>query len=127
MSAKSYDLHGVRILECAAEGPALRNNQDAMQLILEAMENAAALIVIPTSRLAPDFFLLQTRLAGELLQKFVNYQRRVAIVGNFSEFVSNSASLRAFIAESNRGKTLWFLADIGELEKRLVQEERSPS
>jgi hypothetical protein len=34
--------------------------------------------------------------------------------GELSEFVCNSSSLRAFIDESNRGKTISFLADMRE-------------
>ena len=125
MSAKFYDLHGVCVFECSAEGPVLRNDQDAMAVIGEAMAHAAKLIVIPAGRLDPDFFELRTRLAGEMLQKFVNYRLRVAIMGDFSELASNSAALRAFIYESNRGDTVWFVADICEMEKRLVPQEGS--
>jgi hypothetical protein len=94
-----------------------------MEVILEAMSHEARLIVIPASRLHTDFFQLRTRLAGEILQKFVNYRRRVAIIGDFSEFVSSNTSLPAFIDESNRGNTIWFLADIGQLDRRLALEK----
>jgi hypothetical protein len=123
MSAKSYDLHGVRVYECAAEGPALRNDQDALAVIGEAMAQAARLIVIPTARLHPDFFELRTRLAGEMLQKFVNYRMRLAIIGDLSEAASKSAALRSFIHESNRGRDLWFMTNMSELEKRLASQE----
>jgi hypothetical protein len=36
MSAKSYDLHGVRVFECPAEGPPLRDDRDAIAVIGEA-------------------------------------------------------------------------------------------
>jgi hypothetical protein len=125
MFAKSYDLHGVRVLECAPEGPALRNDQDAIAVIGEAMAQSATLIAIPAGRLNPDFFQLRTRLAGEMLQKFVNYRRRVAIIGDFSQLAASSAALRDFITESNRGQEIWFLASIGELESRLAPQESS--
>jgi hypothetical protein len=53
--------------------------------------------------LNPDFFELQTQLAGVMLRKFVNYRLRVAVMGDFSELASNSAAPRAFTYESNRG------------------------
>ena len=96
-----------------------------MAVILEAMAHEARWIVVPANRLHTDFFQLRTGLAGEMLQKFVNYRRRVAIIGDFSEFVSNSASLRAFMDESNRGNAIWFLADIAQLERRLALYESS--
>jgi hypothetical protein len=127
MFSKSYDLHGLRVVECAVEGPVLRNDQDAIVVIGEALAQAARLIVIPTVRLHPDFFQLRTQLAGEMLQKFVNYRLRLAIIGDLSALTSRSAALRAFINESNRGDAIWFLANIGEMEKRLAPQESNQS
>jgi len=36
------------------------------------------------SAICDDFFDLSTGLAGEILQKFVNYHVKIAIVGDFS-------------------------------------------
>jgi hypothetical protein len=117
----------VRVFECATEGPELRNDQDAIAVIGQAMANAAGLVVIPAGRFTPDFFQLRTRVAAAILQKFVNYRLRLAILGDFSEFASNSAALRAFIHESNRGGAIWFLANIGELEQRLAAQKNDLS
>ncbi len=84
------------------------------------MAHAANFVVIPTDRLTPDFFQLRTGLAGEILQKFVNYGLRLAIIGDLSRFTSNSTALRDLIYESNRGNSVWFLADLGEVKKRLA-------
>jgi hypothetical protein len=117
--AKSYEFHGVRILECAPEGLPLRSDRDAVELIGTAWENRASLIVIPASRLADDFFRLKTRIAGEILQKFAIYKMRVAIVGDLSRQVSESSALRDFVLECNRGSQIWFVARLEELEQRL--------
>jgi hypothetical protein len=37
-------------------------------------------LVVTEANLGPDFFDLRTRFAGELLQKFVNYRAKLAIV-----------------------------------------------
>lgn len=37
-------------------------------------------LILTEHDLAPEFFDLRTRLAGELFQKFINYKLRVAIV-----------------------------------------------
>ena len=66
-------------------------------------------LVLHRSNLSEGFFDLSTRLAGDVLQKFVNYQMKVAIVGDFSGNVSQS--LREFISESNRGSHVCFLPD----------------
>jgi len=118
-ATRSYELHGVRVLECAAEGPRLRNDRDAVDLIGTAFEHRAALIVLPVERLDDDFFRLRTRIAGEIIQKFVNYRLRLAIVGDISRHLDESSALRALVNESNRGKDVWFLASLEELDRRL--------
>jgi hypothetical protein len=108
-----------RIFECSAEGPALSAVQDAVDLMGEAMAASATLVILPICRLDPAFFQLRTGLAGEILQKFVNYRLKVAILGDYTQLASDSIPLRDFIRESNRGNSIWFVADRKELEERL--------
>lgn len=118
MPAGSYELHGVGIFECAAEGPPLRSDRDAVDLMSEAMGQGARFIVIPAERLSDDFFRLKTHIAGEVIQRFAMYKFRVAIVGDISGYVAESKSLRDFVYESNRGSQCWFV-DRQELSTRL--------
>ena len=74
--------------------------------------------MLPTARLSPDFLKLSTGLAGEVLQKFVNYRFGVTIVGDISGHVAASDALGDFVRESNRGKTVWFADDLEGLESR---------
>jgi len=73
-------------------------------------------IILNKSAICEDFFDLKTRLAGEVLQKFINYHTKIAIVGDFSVYSSNS--LRDFIYESNKGKDIFFLSD----EKQAIEK-----
>ena len=66
-------------------------------------------IIINKSAIIEDFFDLKTRLAGEVLQKFINYHIKIAIVGDFS--VYSSKSLKDFIYESNNGRDIFFLSN----------------
>ena len=113
-------IHGVRILEYPAEGPILSNDRAIMDLIADGRSHNADMVVVPTARFSAEFFQLRTRLAGDLLQKFVNYQLRLTILGDLSKEASESQSLQAFIRESNRGAHLWFLNTIQELEQKLA-------
>ena len=122
MAARSYELRGVRIFECSAEGPQLLNDRDAVDFMSEAREHRANFIVIPVERLSADFFRLKTGIAGGILQKFVTYGVRVAILGDISRYLEESASLNAFVYESNRGSQRWFVANHEELDKRLERE-----
>ena len=121
LSTKFYELHGVRVLECVPDGARLRTYNDAVDLVGKSFEDHATLIVIPVDCLDDDFFTLSTRIAGELIQKIVQYRRRLVIVGDISGFLAESSALRAFMAESNRGKDVWFLASLEELEQRLAR------
>lgn len=73
-------------------------------------------IILNKPAICDDFFDLSTRLAGEILQKFINYHIKIAIVGDFSTYTSKS--LKAFIYESNKGKDIFFLPD----EKQAIEK-----
>lgn len=66
-------------------------------------------MILNKSAICEDFFHLSTKLAGEVLQKYVNYHVKLAIVGDFS--VYSSKSLKDFIYESNNGRDVFFLPD----------------
>ncbi|MDR1103187.1 MAG: DUF4180 domain-containing protein, partial [Tannerella sp.] len=74
-------------------------------------------LIINSKQLNPAFFDLKTGLAGEMLQKIVNYNMRLGIVGDFS--VYQSKSLHDFIRESNRYRKIVF-ADTAEKAKELL-------
>jgi hypothetical protein len=98
---------------CPADGKKLRSDRDAVDLIGEA--HGFDLIAIPVERLDPDFFRLKTGVAGAMLQKFMTYGRRVAIVGDILRYVEESASLRDFVVEANRGEHVRFVPAIEDL------------
>ncbi|EEM04952.1 DUF4180 domain-containing protein [Bacillus pseudomycoides] len=66
-------------------------------------------ILINKVNITEEFFNLRTGLAGEILQKYMNYRIKLAIVGDFN--VYNSKSLADFIYECNKGKAVFFLKD----------------
>lgn len=73
-------------------------------------------IILNKSAICEEFFHLKTKLAGEILQKFINYHVKIAIVGDFSIYTSKS--LKDFIYESNQGKDIFFLQD----EKQAIEK-----
>jgi len=102
-----------------ADGPLLRTEADATDLLGATYGTGAELIAIPVDRLDPDFFDLKTTVAGLFTQKLLNYRMRVAIVGDIAGHVAASNALRDYVLESNRGRQLWFVDDDGELTARL--------
>ncbi|HEY4384181.1 MAG TPA: DUF4180 domain-containing protein [Ktedonobacteraceae bacterium] len=119
MSDTLITIHDIQALVCTPDGEKLKSEQDALDLIGEAMYYGTHLIVIPVERLGDDFFQLKTRLAGQMLQKFVTYGQRIVILGDISQYVAQSLAFRDFVYESNRGNQVWFLTDLQELDERL--------
>ncbi|TWB63704.1 DUF4180 domain-containing protein [Nitrospirillum viridazoti] len=120
MTDLPQDIQGTRVLVCAAQGPLLTGDQDAVPLIGLAWEHGARVVAIPLGRLAPGFLTLATGQAGAIIQKFANYQLRPVIVGDVSAWTADSGALRDFIYEANRGQVVWFVDDLAALERRLA-------
>lgn len=79
-------------------------------------------IAIPKNLITDNFFILSSGLAGEILQKFVNYQFRVAIYGDFTKYTSKP--LKDFIYESNKGHDIFFVDSIETAVKYLTEKNR---
>lgn len=120
MAPQIHTVSGIRVLEIDPSGPPLGSERDAVDLVGQAAENKAEMVALPSERLATSFFELRTRVAGEMIQKFSIYGVRVAIVGDVSAAIQSSSSFRDLVRESNRGKAIWFVANIEELEERLL-------
>ena len=118
MPEQLHEFHGVRVLELVAEGAPLRTDKDAIEEISRSSPHKPAWVAIPVARLGDDFFQLETRIAGEVLQKFIQYRRRVAIVGDISQHLAASSALRSFVIESHRGRDICFVHDMEELRAR---------
>lgn len=103
-------------------GTKITNTQDALDLLASANYHVDCIgIVIYKESLEESFFDLKTGLAGEILQKFTNYQMKLAIVGDYSSY--SSKSLRDFIYECNKGKLVYFKNDLASALSALVQED----
>jgi Domain of unknown function (DUF4180) len=109
---------GIAVLVCDPDGAPIASADDARDVIVAAFSQAD-LVAVPADRFDDRFFSLRTGLAGEIMQKFANYRMRLAIVGDISRHLAASTALRALVRESNRGRHVWFVADLDELDSRL--------
>lgn len=112
-------IHGTPVMVLAPDGLPLDTEGVAAEVIGEALGLRADSVVIPCERLTDDFFELKTGLAGEITQKFVNYRLQLVIVGDVRQRIADSSSLDAWVAESNRGRQLWFVPTFDEFAERL--------
>lgn len=113
-------VRGTRHPGAHVKGPGLpiHDAQSAMVLIAEVWHTAHCdQMLVDKAAVNEVFFDLCTGVAGEVLQKFSNYQARLAMIGDFQGY--QSKSLAAFIAECNRSGHIPFPADEAEALRRL--------
>jgi len=88
----------------------IKDVSSALDLIANvSYETKCYRMAINKSAVAEEFFDLKTKLAGDILQKFINYDTKLAIYGDYSMYTSKA--LRDFIYESNNGNDIYFVAD----------------
>lgn len=92
----------------------INDAQDFLQMMMNLPSDR---IIIPKENFDEKFFELRTGLAGEILQKVINYGRYLVVVGDFS--VYESKSLKDFIYESNKSKQIGFLNSTEEAIRKL--------
>lgn len=83
--------------------------QSALDLLMSVKyETGTSKIIMDKRNIADEFFILSSGMAGEILQKFVNYHIKIAIYGDYSKYTSKP--LKDFIYESNKGKDVFFVS-----------------
>jgi hypothetical protein len=115
---KFHDPDGLRIAEVTNSGFLISSIQDAVDLLGELSFDNCSAVILREINLHPDFFKLQTGLAGDILQKISNYNFRLAVIGDFSKF--KSKNLQDFIRESNKGNAVFFTNNIDNALSRLL-------
>jgi hypothetical protein len=117
MKIELLEINGSTIAEVISDDILIQTTQDAVDLMMNCAYLGAGSLIVHEHHLAPGFFDLKTRLAGDILQKFSTYQMRLAIIGNFEKF--DSKSLRDFIYESNKGGRINFVQSIKQARESL--------
>lgn len=99
--------NNVQIAHITAEEVVINDLQSAIDLMMTVKYEAGIKNIVLSKELVVDkFFILTSGLAGEILQKFINYQFRIAIYGDYSKYTSKP--LKDFIYESNNGHDIFF-------------------
>lgn len=119
MSDAVQERSGVQVLVCDPDGPPIATLEDGLDLI-GATFLGAEVVAVPATRLDARFFSLGSRFAGDLMQKFVQYGVKLAVVGDISGHMAGSSALRALVRESNRSGHVWFVPDLEALDARLA-------
>ena len=109
MNLTGIEENGVLCVLVENDEPVIADAQSAIDLLMSAQYDVGSKnIVIPKQLIVEDFFVLSTGLAGEILQKYVNYGGRIAIYGDYSRYTSKP--LKDFMYESNKGRDFFFVS-----------------
>ena len=106
-----------KIAEVISSEILINGPEDALQLIADLYFQGISKIIIREQQITPEFFDLQTGIAGEVLQKFSNYKAQLVVIGEFSKYPGKS--IRDFIYESNKGRQVNFLGNLEQAVEKL--------
>ncbi|MFZ7133979.1 MAG: DUF4180 domain-containing protein [Eubacteriales bacterium] len=120
MNIKKFSANGIEIAVVHSDSVCISDVQTALDFMMSVnYETGSHSIIINKEALIEDFFILSTKIAGDILQKFINYQFKLAVVGDFLSY--NSKSFRDFIYESNKGNSIFFVPCIEDAIDRLAR------
>ncbi|WP_390454455.1 DUF4180 domain-containing protein [Chryseobacterium sp. Alg-005] len=119
MKIKEHLINNTKIAEIISDEILIQSAQDGLDLLGNVYYEGFDKVIIHENNMAPDFFDLKTKLAGEILQKFSNYRIPLAVVGDFSKY--ESKSLRDFIMESNQTRHINFTSTLSEALEKLSE------
>jgi len=118
MNITTIEQNGLIIAQVESDEVLITDVQTALDLMATVRyETGADRMILPKAALDERFFVLSSGLAGDILQKFVNYQLIVAIVGDYSGYTSKP--LRDFIYESNNANHVFFVPTVEEAIQKL--------
>ena len=118
MKITIIEQNDVRIAKLESDEVLITDVQSALDCMATVRYEADVdRLILPKATLDERFFVLSSGLAGDVLQKFVNYQFKVAIIGDYSGYTSKP--LRDFIYESNNASHVFFVGTEAEALEKL--------
>ena len=103
------------IAEFQSDGLILKSGGDMLELLMLARAQDTSNVAVHEANITSKFFDLKTGVAGEVLQKLVNYRGRLAIIGDISRYLDGDQNLQALVRESNRGRDVRFVPTLEAL------------
>ena len=113
MEIKTHNIDNTKVAEIITDKVILRSTENGLDLLGNLYYQGFDKIIIHKKNITPEFFDLRTKIAGEILQKFAQYQMPLIIVGDFSKY--KSKSLNDFIFESNKSQQINFIKDLSNI------------
>lgn len=120
MRIEKISKNGLDVAHVIADEVIIKDLQSATDMMMGVRyETGIKNIAISKDLFADGFFILSSGLAGEILQKFVNYRFRIAVYGDYSKYTSKP--LKDFIYESNKGRDIFFTDNLEIAVEKLTK------
>lgn len=120
MRFEKMDCGNITIAVVSDDNQVITDVDSALDLLMSAKYEAGTeYLVVDKKAVTEEFFVLSSGLAGEILQKYMNYGGKLAIYGDFSHYTSKP--LKDFIFESNKGKDFFFVATKEEAVQKITE------
>ncbi|PZM66817.1 DUF4180 domain-containing protein [Paenibacillus dendritiformis] len=97
----------------------LSTEQDAVDLVALCREHDLDFLMLHGEALSEDFFNLRTGVAGRMMQKFITYSVKTAVV--IPDPSVNKGRFKEMVAESNRSNQFGVFASREDAESWLIQ------
>lgn len=118
LNYKIVDKNDKKYIEYVSAEIKLSSEEDVLDIVGTCFGDNCSHVILHGEVLSEDFFNLKTKVAGMMLQKFINYHIKVAVIlpndekikGRFGEMVS----------ETNKGKDFRVFKNVEEAEKWLL-------
>ena len=89
MGIQYWKQDGIPVAELTGPEKRIVDAPSALELAMTAHHEAgASALLVDKAAVAEDFFILSTGLAGEILEKFIQYRIKMAVYGDFSCYTS---------------------------------------
>ena len=118
MNYQIREIENKKYIELISTNKPLSTENDALDLIALCWEHEANALMIHYAALSEDFFKLKTKVAGNIIQKFINYGIKAAAIipqetiqnGRFKEMAMETNKGNHFrLYESNEDAEKWLL------------------
>lgn len=119
MNYQVREIESKKYIELISSTGPLSTENDALDLIALCWEHEANALMINYTALSEDFFKLKTKVAGDIMQKFINYSIKAAIV--VPQETIQKGRFKEMATETNKGNHFRLYESKKEAEKWLLK------
>ncbi|GKU78992.1 DUF4180 domain-containing protein [Paenibacillus sp. L3-i20] len=118
MNYQIREIESKKYIELISTTEPLSTEKDALDLIALCWEHETSVLMIHNAVLSEDFFKLKTKLAGDIIQKFINYGIKAATI--IPQETKQKGRFKEMAMETNKGNHFRLYGSKEEAEKWLL-------